>query len=87
MKTPTLRPDGSCPVCSGGWQCSFHQAEGLRIDRDRAQTIRRVVTSAREHDIARLCARHEIESDEMGSREDKAARRLGFHSFRDYVLQ
>ena len=72
MKSPTLRSDGSCPACSGGWTCSFHIAEGLRKDKENAATLRRVCESAKVNELARICARFELESDEMQTREEKA---------------
>ena len=82
MKAPTLRQDGSCPACVGGWQCAFHIAAGLEEDRQRSRTLARVVAGQRENEIARVCWLYELESDEGGTREEKAARLLGIESAR-----
>lgn len=85
MSTSVMRPDGSCPACIGGWLCVFHQQENARRDRERAKVFRAAAVGIRTNRIAELCARHEIESDEGGNREDKAARMLGAQSFAEYV--
>ena len=72
MNAPTLRPDGSCPACIGGWQCAFHQAEGVRRDREKYARLRDVCRIAAGRDIARVCLRYELESDEFSTREQKA---------------
>lgn len=71
-KKPKTRADGSCSACVGGWQCAWHQAEGVRVDRERGEMLRAVSANARKYDIAHLCARFELESDEMTTREQKA---------------
>lgn len=73
---PVLRADGSCPACSGGWVCAFHRSQGLRADRERSAMLRRVCAGIRANRIAEVCARFELESDEGGTREEKAARML-----------
>lgn len=74
VKAPVINPDGTCSSCTsgGGWVCAFHRAESLRQDERNAQTLRRVVENARHHEIYRVCAQHELESDEFQTREDKA---------------
>lgn len=67
-----LNPDGTCPACIGGWLCKFHQQEGLRIDAQRSQVIKQAVAGIRRAEIARTCARYELESDEMLTAEQKA---------------
>ena len=71
---PVLRADGSCPVCSSGWVCAYHQEAGLRRDRERSAVLRRVCESMRAAEIGRVCARFELESDEFQTREQKAGR-------------
>ena len=78
MKAPKLRPDGSCPECKGGWQCSYHQAEGLAADRRRFEAVRLAVIGLRESELGRTCARLELESDENGTARAKACRLLGY---------
>lgn len=69
---PTMNPDGSCPACIGGWLCSWHQQEGLRRDREQAAVLRRARAGIRQNIIARICAEHELESDEFQTAEQKA---------------
>lgn len=73
---PTLNPDGSCPLCLGGWLCSWHQQDGLRRDREQAATLRQVAANIRQARIESICARYELESDEGGTAEQKAAKLL-----------
>ncbi len=72
MKSPILRPDGSCPDCLGGWLCKYHQQEGLRRDARKSQTIREAARALRAHNIARIMAQYELESDEFYTAEQKA---------------
>ena len=73
IAAPVIRPDGSCTQCGSGHQCAFHSQEGLRRDREMGATLRRVCASYKANEIARICATHEIESDEFFTREEKAA--------------
>ena len=72
MNTPLLRPDGSCPACVGGWQCEYHQREGVRRFQERERMLAIVARGIRARRIADLCARYELESDEFQTREQKA---------------
>jgi hypothetical protein len=74
MKKPLILSDGSCSACVGGWQCAWHQNEGVRLDRERGAMLRRVSANSRQYEIARVCSRFELESDEGGTREEKAER-------------
>jgi len=47
-------------------------AEMLR-EMEKSEALRRCVSSAKAWDIARICARYELESDEFYTREQKAA--------------
>ena len=76
MNKPTLRKDGSCSACCGGWQCAWHQAEGVRRDRERGAMLRRISAVSWQYEIARVCSRFELESNEGGTREEKAERYL-----------
>lgn len=76
LPEPVLRRDGSCPACMGGNVCRWHQEDGLRRDREGMDNLRRVCASAHAHEIGRICARYELESDEGGTREEKAERIL-----------
>ena len=83
---PALKA-GQCADCAalGGWLCRSCQVDNAKSERARMETLRRVVAISRATRIAELCADHEIESDDGGTREDKAARILGAESFADYV--
>jgi len=84
MNAPTMNPDGSCPKClfAGGWHCEWHQAEAVRRCRERSAMAARVCRRATDEDIARTCARYELESDEFQTREEKAERILRSESAR-----
>jgi hypothetical protein len=73
---PPLRPDGTCSACVGGWQCEYHQRKGVAKDKEQAETIRKVSSGAKAAAIGRICAALELESDEGGTAEEKAQRRL-----------
>jgi len=70
---PPIEPDGRCSACRGGNQCDWHKAEGVRIDKAKWIRVRACVAVARQYEIGRICARHEIESDEGGTAYEKAA--------------
>ena len=72
MSAPTLRADGSCPDCANGWQCAYHQAEGVRRFNEREKMFRRVALGIRQNRIMQVCAENELESDEFYTREQKA---------------
>ena len=78
---------GQCMDCAplGGWLCRSCQADLSESDRARMETLRRACAGVRENRIAELCADFEIDSDESGTREDRAARMLGSESFAAYV--
>lgn len=76
---PVMREDGSCPLCVGGWLCLFHQEAAAQRDRDLGAMLRRVAAAQHANEIARVCARFELESDEGGTREEKAERYLAAH--------
>lgn len=46
--------------------------DGVRRDREQARLLRCVALNQRAVEIARICASLELESDEGGTREDKA---------------
>lgn len=75
MKT-RFRPDGSCSTCSGGWLCKACQNDGLARDKARSAILRSTVQGIQQTRIARVCSRYELESDERGTREEKAAEML-----------
>jgi hypothetical protein len=73
---PKLRDDGSCPQCVGGWQCAYHQQQGVAKDRMQSETIKLASESLRRAEISRVCARYELETDEAGTCEEKVQRIL-----------
>lgn len=74
MNAPELRVDGSCPDCQGGWLCLFHQAGTQRRFVARETALKLAAIGARQARIARICAQHELESDEFYTAEQKAER-------------
>ena len=76
IPAPKPRDDGSCPQCIGGWQCAYHQQQGIALDRSRSEAIKLASESLRRAEISRVCARYELETDEAGTCEDKALRIL-----------
>lgn len=82
---PALRSDGTCSACVGGWTCKFHQEENAERDRERCAMLQSAARHIRAVRIAELCSSLELEGDESGSREDRAARMLGAESFTAYV--
>jgi predicted amidophosphoribosyltransferase len=88
MKTPTkltcarpiLNGDGTCPACianAGNGPCQWCHEETERDAARRSAACRKSSAFFRARDIADICARYELESDERGTREDHAARMLG----------
>ena len=76
ISAPKLRDDSSCPQCIGGWQCAYHQQQGVALDRLRSEAIKLASESLRRAEISRVCAQHGLETDEAGTREEKAQRIL-----------
>lgn len=60
----------------GGWLTPEGQKRLAQTERDRAQLIREVCEGIRSAKINRICARFELESDEMQTAEQKAAAML-----------
>lgn len=76
MNDPTL-PDGTCPQCIRDYaRCTFHRTEDRARDARRTENIRRLLDAQHQRDLAAVCLRYELESDEGGSRWDKAERIL-----------
>lgn len=72
MKSPKLNLDGSCPDCAHGWQCKFHQAQGVAKFKAQSEMLARVAVAIRHAAIDRTCGRFELESDEFLTAEAKA---------------
>ena len=76
MQDPTL-PDGTCPQCIRDYAgCTFHRTEDRARDARRSENIRRVLDAWHQRELAAICLRHELESDEFGTRWEKAERIL-----------
>ena len=73
---PIKRADGTCSACIGGWQCKYHQEQGVKADSHRAKILAEVCENARETKIARYAAEMQLESDEAGTAHEKSERAL-----------
>jgi len=76
-----FRSDGSCSTCAGGWLCKACQIDGLARDRARSAVLASAALGIHCNRIARVCARFELESDEGGTRSEKAAAMLVINPF------
>ena len=74
MTAPRENKDGSCPNCMADYSsCKFHRmADDLR-EKNLRETIRGIVAHSKAERLGRICAKYELESDEMMTREEKAA--------------
>lgn len=74
MKDPCL-PDGTCPECIRDYaNCTFHRTEDRARDARRSENIRAILHAQHQRELATICLRYELESDEGGNRMDKAER-------------
>lgn len=67
---------GRCNLCMGGWLCEPCQQDGLERDKRKMEAIRFSNNLSKEMEIGMICSRHELESDEFQTREQKAERYL-----------
>lgn len=80
MNAPPTYPDGSCIGCLNNLpRCEFHEIEERAREKAARETLARVVERSRQNDLARICARHELESDEMSTRWQKAEALMARH--------
>ncbi len=89
VSNPGTYQDGRCKGCwelGGNGRCEWCRLEMDRADAALTEAKRLVVDSFRRRDLADVCVRLELDSCEMGSRYDKAARMLGFDSEADYLV-
>lgn len=63
---------GRCRLCTGGNLCTDCQNDNAKRDRQQAATIKSATTALENHEIARIQAQHELESDEGGTAWEKA---------------
>ena len=84
LVAPTLRADGSCPLCGGHGHCAYHSAEVDRKSREFWQSMRSRLAVARTAELSRIAARFEFESDQMLTWREKAElyERTGYVSAR-----
>lgn len=77
---PPTYPNGACIACLASLPaCTYHRAEQSRQEKARRENFRLTIEGARRNDLARLCMKHELESDEGGTRMEKAAILLSRH--------
>jgi hypothetical protein len=79
VNAPRYDDRGACLDCValiGRSRCEFHAAEDQKRDARNRATLRRSCEIGHAHELARICARYELESDEGGTREQKAERIL-----------
>lgn len=69
---PPKRPDGTCSACVGGWQCGYHQREGVARDKAQAAVIAEVAQFSHDRLIQWVIATCQLESDERGTATQKA---------------
>lgn len=67
---------GRCLTCSGGWLCKACQTDSLARDKAFSAVLSSAVAGIQANRVARVCARFELESDEGGTRSQKAAAML-----------
>lgn len=76
MTDPTL-PDGTCPICIRSYaDCTFHRGEDRARAERWSETLRLVKQSNHHRKLEGISLRHELESDEGGTRWEKAERIL-----------
>jgi hypothetical protein len=68
---------GYCLQCEGGWLCRDCIADNQEREKRRSAALAETVLSARTHDVAKLCSKHELESDEFMTRERRAMAIMG----------
>jgi hypothetical protein len=76
LQKPPARSDGTCSACIGGWQCKYHQQEGVKLDRARAAVIASAALASHRHALDVIIATCQLESDECGTATRKAERIL-----------
>lgn len=63
---------GRCTLCNGGWLCDPCKADNRERERKRTEAISRGARAHRQNEIARVCMRYQLTSDEFYTREQKA---------------
>lgn len=65
---------GRCTLCDSGWLCDPCKADNRERERKRSEAISQCVSASRQSEIARVCMRYQLASDEFLTREQKALR-------------
>lgn len=75
MNPPPTYPNGSCKACLANLpRCDYHEAQEQIREKAASETLRRVVEGIHENERWRMCCEFELESDEGGTRWEKAER-------------
>ncbi len=72
IETPTYYDDGACKLCLGKGLCDYHKIEGVKRDKIKSSILRSSAVAARIANIDYICARYELESDELFTADEKA---------------
>ena len=73
-----MNADGSCLYCMADYSsCQFHRMVDFLRDENRRETIKGIVAHQKAERLKRICAKYELESDEMMTREEKATQHAG----------
>ena len=65
---------GRCMLCDSGWLCQPCKTRNAQRERERMAGFSASMKRSKEANIARVCAKYELASDERQSREQKASR-------------
>lgn len=63
---------GRCTLCDSGWFCDPCIEDNRERERRRTEAIIRGASAHRKNEIARVCMRYQLTSDEFYTREQKA---------------
>ena len=64
--------EGRCTLCNGGWLCGPCKVDNRERERKRLEAISWGARAHRTNEIARVCMRYQLTSDEFHTREQKA---------------
>lgn len=67
---------GRCTLCDSGWLCGSCKADNAAKERKLSENLGKAVRASRGNEIARLCMRYQLASDEFLTREQKALRMI-----------
>ena len=72
MKPDRFDIEGRCTLCKCGWLCDPCKSDNAARERKLSENLGKAVKASRGNEIARLCMRYQLESDEFLTREQKA---------------